>query len=702
MTEPAPVGAPSPLPTAVIAKLPEAANHPAVWLPRIARAVPWIIVALPALYQIVLLSTAVGGRLTYPFDLEWMEGGMLHHAQRIHDGLGIYGPPSVDFIPYLYTPLYPSLIAMFSGAFGLTYALGRTFSLLALIGIGFVTGASVGSRRHEHVHREPVWAGVALALGLFAATYPFVEGWYDLVRADTFFLWMVTAAIAGLPRWAAVGSGLGGHMRVAAGAAILALAFFTKQTGVIYVAFGGAIVLVVNWRRVPAFVVMAGLLGLGGTWLLNTTTHGWFWIYIRKIHASHDFNMDRFWKSFENILWHYRALTIVVAVTLVLVVVTRIARGRLPRATHSFLLWTAAFAVSTMIGAVGWGTEFAHFNAYMPAFLHGALAAGAAIPAIYACARVWWGDRPHIELVANLAALAAAVPLSFTCWTYRWDPHRYIPTAQDRAAGAKLVERIRSIDGDVWMPSHPWYLQLAGKTPHVHRMGIKDVTTRQPREVIGLEDALRTHAFSALILDERDVNTELGGVGQYYRPAFKLPSDERPRMFTGALIQPDSIWVPATTEAPPAGVQVVFDFETVGWDGWTLSGPAWGKRPETESLPGQALVLGAGGRRFATSMHEGEAATGRITSAPFALDGIKLTLRLGGGTDATRLRVELWTVDAPKLVATASVPEPGGDTLHTVTIDLAGIPATQAKLVLVDDSATSHLDVDDVWLWRKL
>ena len=40
------------------------------------------------------------------------------------------------------------------------------------------------------------------------------------------------------------------------------------------------------------------------------------------------------------------------------------------------MLWTAAFAVSTLVGAIGWGTEFARFKAYMPAFLHGAFAAG--------------------------------------------------------------------------------------------------------------------------------------------------------------------------------------------------------------------------------------------------------------------------------------------------------------------------------------
>ncbi|MBA3461667.1 MAG: hypothetical protein H0T46_17015 [Deltaproteobacteria bacterium] len=670
------------------------------WVPRILRALPWILIALPALYQIGLLSTAVSGRLTYPYDLEWMEGGMLHHALRIRQGLGIYGPPSVDFIPYLYTPLYPSMLALLGSMLGISYTVGRMFSLIALVGIVFVAFASIGSKRHGHLHREPVIAGVVLALGLFAATYPFVEGWFDLVRADTFFLWMVTAGIAGLPRWASAGTGLGGHARVAIGGALMALAFFTKQTGIIYVALGGMIVLVVNWRRVPAYVLMAGLIGLGGTWLLNTTTKGWFWTYIREIHALHDFNMDRFWKSFENILWHIPALTIVIGATLVLLVITRLARGTLPRATHPFLLWAATFSVSVLVGAIGWGTEFAHFNAYMPAFLHGALACGAAIPAIYCCARVWWGDRPRPELVGNGVALLAAIPLAYACWTLRWNPQKYIPKDADRAAGARLVERIKAIEGDVWMPSHPWYLHLAGKTPYVHRMGIKDVTTRQDREVLGLVDALRSHRFSALVLDERDVNLEVGAVNMYYRPALKLPPNERPRLYTGAIIQPDSVWVPAITTPPPPGAITIHGFEALGWDGWSLSGAAWGKRPESESLPGQPLVLGATGRRFATSMHDGDASTGRVTSPPFPLDGKKLTLLVGGGTDATKLRVELWTTEDNKLVATASVPEPGGDTLREVAIDVAPFKGKQGKLVLVDDSPTGHLDVDEIRLWK--
>jgi hypothetical protein len=657
----------------------------------------WIAIAVAALYQVGLLAQAIAGRVWYPYDLEWMEGGLLQHAQRIRHGDGIYVPPNVDFIPYLYTPLYPTLLALFSGLFGgPSYTVGRAISIIALIGIAAVALASFAGTQQR---RLPAAAAAALGLGLFAACYPFVEGWYDIVRADTLFLFMVTAAIAGLPKWATSDGGVVGHGKVCAGAALMALAFFCKQTGIIYVGFGGLIVVVVSWRRVPAYVAMAGVVGLGGSALLDRSTHGWFWTYVSGIHRAHDFNMDRFWASFGHILWHFPAATIVIAVTLILVAIAWRRARALPAPAQPFVLWTSAYAVSTVIGAVGWGTEFAHFNAYMPALLHGGLAAGAAVPAVRAGVRSMLGDRRGADALATAFAIVAALPLAITCITWRWQPQRYIPTAADVAAGGRLIERLRSIDGDIWMPSHPWYLVLAGKTPHVHRMGIKDVTTRQNRTIEGLDDKLKHHGFAAIVLDNRDLNLELPELRLYYRPAFVLPSDERPRVYTGAQVTPESIWIPAVPATPPATAKVVFDFEAPRWsDGWVATGAAWGEGPVTEQMPGQPPVLGATGARFATSMIGGDAATGRVTSPVFSLDGARLTLRIGGAADPTQVRAELWIDDAA--VRTASVPGSGSDSLRTVTIDLAGLHDKLARLVLIDDSPTGHLNVDDVWLWQ--
>ena len=57
--------------------------------------------------QLWRLAIAVVSRFPYPFGLEWMEGGILAHALRIAEGQPTYAAPSVDFIPFLYTPLYP-------------------------------------------------------------------------------------------------------------------------------------------------------------------------------------------------------------------------------------------------------------------------------------------------------------------------------------------------------------------------------------------------------------------------------------------------------------------------------------------------------------------------------------------------------------------------------------------------------------------
>ncbi len=514
----------------------------------------WIALALPALYQLGLLVTAIVGRVGYPYDLEWMEGGMLHHALRLQTGEGIYVPPSIDFIPYLYTPLYPALLAWLGKLCGISYALGRCVSVASLIGIAIAAMIAIAGRecrpdRPEDSAPAPssalrvrpmAWSGSVLALGLFAAVYPYVDGWYDLVRSDTLFLFAVTAGIAALPRLATYGSGLAGHARVAAGAAILVFAFFCKQTGIFYVAFGGAVVAFVNLRRTPAFVAVAGALGLGISAALNASSDGWYWTYVSKIHRAHDFSTERFWRSFGNILWHFPTVTLVVAAAIVAIAVAAAARKPLPAHARMFGLWTAAFAVSVLVGAVGWGTEFAHFNAYMPAFLHGALAAGSAIAVIAGCATAWHNDPRWTRAIAVIAGAALAYP----CLHTRWDPQRWMPTEVDIQAGDRLIQRVAALPGDVWLPSHPWYAVLAGKSPRVHRMGIKDVTTRQPRPVAGLEQALATQRFSAIIMDERDLFLELPQLTARYQLAHKLPSNERPRVFSGARIRPQAIWLP--------------------------------------------------------------------------------------------------------------------------------------------------------------
>jgi hypothetical protein len=712
------------------------------WLGRAAPTLVWLAIAVPALGQLVLLAIAIGARFAYPYDLEWMEGGLLHHAHRISEGEGIYGPPSVDFIPYLYTPLYPATLAVLGSVLGLTYQLGRAISILSLCGIAVVTLAiALGPARGERpAVRAAALGGALLALGLFAASYPYVEGWYDLVRADSLFLLLVTAGIWLAHRSARRGRGWAGQARTAGAAALLALAFFCKQTGVLFVAAGGLVVLIANWRRLASYVAVAGLIGLGGTALLQRATGGWFWTYVYEIHQAHDWNVDRFWMSFGHILWRYPAPTLLVGAGLVVIAVTAVWRRRVPAPARTFAVWSLLFAISTLVGAIGWGTEFAHFNAYMPALLHGAIAAGCALPAIAACLPLLVdpeagapaplvapvdaadpADRTtpltvaaaeevraparrraaRLQLAADGLVVAAGVALAGQLIAAWWQPGRFVPRAADRRAGDALIARLRTVEGEVWIPSHPWYAHLAGKRMYVHRMGVKDVTVRKPRPVLGLDEALRLRLFAVIVLANRDLHLhgEAPALRRHYQEEDVLPPGEQPRTVTGARVHPHTWWVPAGPPRRPEGAQVVFDFEDgQPWGAaWKVTGTAWGSRPVERALPRQGPIRRAAGQRWVSSMHGGDATTGTLTSPPFRLEGRRLHLRVGGGTEPS-LRVELLVDGA--VVRSLSPPPPPSERFRDVVFEIADLHGQTARLRLVDEAtgAWGHLNVDEVLL----
>src|SRR5688572_6112612 len=85
---------------------------------------------------VVALAVAFAMRVGFPLELEWMEGGIVHQAHRLQQGQAIYPPPSADFVPFLYTPLYPMVLAVLGFVFPLGLPLGRIVSIVAWVAIG--------------------------------------------------------------------------------------------------------------------------------------------------------------------------------------------------------------------------------------------------------------------------------------------------------------------------------------------------------------------------------------------------------------------------------------------------------------------------------------------------------------------------------------------------------------------------------------
>jgi hypothetical protein len=682
--------------------------------PRVRRAAArlgWALLCAPGAYQLALLAIAVARRYAYPYDLEWMEGGMLVHAQRLLDGHGIYVAPSVDFIPYLYTPLYPALLAGLARLPGLalSYQLGRAVSVLSIAAI-LALGAWAVWREARPRWRAAGAVGAAVCAGFFAATYPWVEGWYDLVRGDTLFLALATGGLVVL-RAAAVRPAAGGrgflHPGAAVAGALLALSFFAKQTGVLLVAAGAVALAVMRWRALASYLVSAGVVGGGGSWLLDRATSGWYWIYVYRVHQQHDTNLDRFWRSFANIWSQFPVLTAALLVMLVAVAAHASALRRLPRGGGAFLYWMWLHLAGTAVGALGWATQWAHFNAYIPALTFGAIAAGAGVVALAGC----FEELPARWRVPQVAVTLVAAALGWQLYHARWQPRRLVPTALDRAAGDRLIADLRGIPGEVLIPSHPWYAHLAGKPTFTHRMGLLDVgyqpppSARKPplppaaHQVAGLSDALHERRFGAVVIDDHWAPWELPGLDEGYRVDHLLRRDESPRVVTGAVTAPATVWTPVPPVAPPPpGARVLFDFETGDWEGWQVSGTAWGPGPAS-AIPG-FRVLGAGGRRFACSYCNGRhQPTGTLVSPTFDIRGRKLRLRVGGGDNPATARVELRPAAPLPAVALRKATGNRGTTLGVVEWDVGELRGQRVQLALIDagSSGWDYLLVDDVW-----
>ena len=131
---------------------------------RRANAALMVVSALPvAVYVVTVVQ-----RISYPYELQFFEGSTAEVSGRVVDGLPLYGPPTIDFTPWPYPPLYFLVTGELAKLTGLSLPTLRavsfaaslvSFLLLALI-VRRVTGSAAAGmvaagvvRRHVSRHR---------------------------------------------------------------------------------------------------------------------------------------------------------------------------------------------------------------------------------------------------------------------------------------------------------------------------------------------------------------------------------------------------------------------------------------------------------------------------------------------------------------------------------------------------------------------
>lgn len=475
--------------------------------------------------QIGEIAQVTWARLNFGYDLEWMEGATLLSGLRASQGLPFYTEPTVDYIPFIYPPVYAWLLGVLSRVFPLGYALGRSISVAGTL---LAAGALVVGARRAGAR----WALAVGCAALFLGTYEDAGTFFDLVRIDGLSIGLLSWAwvvAAGERRWHAITGGL-----------LLAAAFTTKHHAAIF-GFPMAWAL---WRRhgvrhaaqfAAAAIAPALLFTLG----LQLATGGLFLTYLLEVPSSHGMVTDRLlpwvqirfsptfsFKSGGAMMECVQAAPLLWLLALAAPAWMRSAAGRYWLGLSGVALVTVSLMRGHTGGFVNVLIPMLWLQAAWPAWV---LAGGAGRP---------W--LPHV-----VTALVAA-----QLWQGRADLTRYTPTPADQAAGDQLIAQLRTLPEPLLIPHAPWYAVLAGKAPSFSLICLWDINHDGGPFLDGVarvRAAMRAHHWATVVLPDDKLGYDL-------KAGYVRSKDLRSRAFgtrTGWMVRLRQLWVPKPgTESP--------------------------------------------------------------------------------------------------------------------------------------------------------
>lgn len=439
---------------------------------------------------VLLVCVVIVGRATYPYGLEWMEGGTFEHAARVARGQPIYTEPALAWTASIYAPLYYYVVGGVIALSEPALAAGRVVSIAAWLGTLLLL-----ARATRGGWRAFGW----IAAGAYAATFEQTLGWVDLVRVDSLFVLLLLAGYVRLRSAATLGHEIWS-------AFFFALAVLTKQSALVaivpvalWIAWSRS-----RWRRVAFSVAVAGFLAAAFA-ALHASSEGWSTFYTielpRQLRGDTGFRPEFIWVDFFG----------VIPVWCVLAggaLVTQRNDGGLLR--DSVILGSAILA--------GWASRLdplSYENCLLPSYAVIAWFAAEGVALLFE-------RRPRLPIFA--IGVAAILVQFATSW---FDPRAHWPSNADRGAGDALVARIRAIEGPVLVPYHTELGTLAGKQPTAHMSAMSDIMRSSDEALVNryrlhLAERIQSRHYAAIVTDGRFM---LETIRRHYREGGSLFSD---------------------------------------------------------------------------------------------------------------------------------------------------------------------------------
>ncbi len=163
-------------------------------------------------------------------------------------------------------------------------------------------------------------------------------------------------------------------------------------------------------------------------------------------------------------------------------------------------------------------------------------------------------------------------------------------------------------------------------------------------------------------------------------------------------LQPGFFNTIATLRDPQRGkaaLATVFeDFEKKNYEGWTLSGDAFGTAPSRGTEASQNPVSGFAGRRLVNTFIAGDGPQGTATSKPFRIERRYIGFLIGGGNHPGKTCINLRV--GGKVVRTAT--GKSAEALEPASWDVTELQGKEAVIEIVDRESGpwGHINIDQI------
>ena len=463
-------------------------------------------------------------RITYPYDLDFIEDSMLMQAIQVALGKPVYVAPNADFVPQVYMPLYTILGGWIFKIVTPSYLPLRLLSFSATVFTAILIFTI--SRR---ISGDP---GIGLcAAALFLAGYRTTGGWYELARVDALYV-ILTLAGAAL-----VVYGKKNLFRLPLAGIILALAFLTKQNGLFFALMVFVYLLLSEGRQAWAFAVPFALVSALPVSYWDRVSGGWFSTYVFKIAYLSPIDFHRVTATLKDDLFGSMVgLTILFIIAGISMILAKRWKGALIEP------WPWFIGAALVISIAGRASVGGNRNNLMPAYAFLCIA-----PALAARGMRGWPESWQGAARSGLFALII-VQFALTSLIPKY-PAGFIPTASMKSAGDRLIQHIAGAHGPVLVLMHPYYAWLAGKEPAADIQMLWHARLRGeaplPEDFVA---RIREHYYAEIISDESspfETEPELSALlKSYYTPGGQIPPSESPVTITGVIVHPQKIYLP--------------------------------------------------------------------------------------------------------------------------------------------------------------